>query len=129
MKVLIREVVEDEAGLWVHVNSGVGQFWAVWADGRPNLGYEYHVELEIDQRLRLGQSAMQTDADVFAVRCDERNTPVVVVACVTEVFPEQGTVLLQVGESLLQVELEGEVSPESWIQLRVQQLKVFNENY
>jgi hypothetical protein len=129
MKVQIREVVEDEAGLWVHLASGVGPFWAVWAHGRPNVGHEYHVELEIDQRLRLGQSAMPADAGVFAVRCDDRHTPVVVVACVTQVFPEQGTVLLQVGESLLQVELEGEVSPESWIQLQVQPLKVYDMNY
>ena len=129
MKVQIREVIEDKEGVWVRLDSAVGLFWALWGDGRPNVGHDYHVELEVDRLLRLGQSVMATAATAFAIRGDDRSTPVVIVGRVTQVFREQGTVQIQVGDSVFDVELEGQVSPQSWIQLHASRLTAYNENY
>lgn len=129
MKVHILEVIEDKDGHWVHLDSSVGNFWALWGDGRPNVGYEYHVELEIDQPLRLGQLVSVTDTTVFAIRGNDRNLPIVMVGRITHIFPAQGTLRLQVGESALVLAFEGQVSPDSWIQCEVSRLIVYNDNY
>src|SRR5688572_16549596 len=128
MKIKIREVVEDEDGHWVRVDSPVGLFWAIWGAGRATVGHEYHVELEVDQLLQFGESAMEINAISFAIRGDDRSLPVIMVGRIIEVYPEQGTVLLQVGDSILQVELEGQVSPDSWVQCQVSRLKIYDEN-
>jgi hypothetical protein len=129
MRVRIQEMVEERSELWVRADSAAGTFWAKWENGPPEVGDEREVELDIRQRLRLGETIRANTVAGFRIRGEHRGEAVTLTAKVLAVFVEQETVQLQIGDSALHVEVDGHLAVGSWVECVAFPLRLYDVDY
>ncbi len=95
----------------------------VWSEAAPQLGREYHVEIDIDQPLHIGVNTKATDDEV--PRIEDSGSQVTLVARIESLF-DDGAASLRLGDSLILVALEGAFPTiGSWVKVSLPHIKVY----
>ncbi len=127
MHITISSLHDFTDGPFVEFVSKYGTGRGHWKEGVPHTGQEYDIELGLDDALRVGVNIQLTNDESPRIHSSDEQT--VFTARIAEVF-DNDTANLQLGESLILVEFEGDFpNPGTWLEITVKRIELWDTRY
>ncbi|KAB3531123.1 hypothetical protein [Alkaliphilus serpentinus] len=128
MKILIDRVINAEEDIFIEFSTDFGVGRAVWNGNRnPETSKEYNVELDITDVLSWGKDVILSKEKQYGITLKEED---VLITGVLEKIYEDGIVDLRFGNSILQLEIEGDDLPMGkYVEVKADSLEVYDANY
>src|SRR4051812_23336524 len=111
-------------GVEVTFSTRYGMGKGVWMNEPPSVGHEYHIELDIDEKVALLNVITQKSSRDFAIR--QENSGLILQGEI-EAVEFDNICTLRLGDSILLIEVTGPVpSPGTFVRFAIQDLLLFD---
>jgi hypothetical protein len=104
-----------------------GKANAIWEEELPQVGCEYHVEIEIVDTIIWGNNGFETKDKMYTISWENE---IFFITGYLESVEEDGYSVLRLGESIIPFVIDGKLPPaDVYVQLQCKTVKLNNINY